>query len=177
MKGMAASAHAKGGNRELSKEIWEIIYETSPSEGRRDFALRNMKEIDTMSIEDKLTAALREYLNAYHKMPKSAEELVSAGLLSGIPESPVGGEFIIAPRIKSIKNTVLVKRQIDQDLSFLNAKSARYKTRYGEYPRDIKELKEYIESETTGEFPAHPLGEEYVLDPNTGKVSVNTVTN
>lgn len=172
MKGMAAAAHAKGGNIELSKKIWEIIYETSPSEGRRSFALRNIEEIDTMAMEDQLTDALREYKSTYKKIPDSPEDLVKAGIIKRIPEPPVGGEFVIAPGIESVKNTELADRQIDQDLSFLNAKSARYKTRYGEYPRDMEELKVYIEQETTGDFPAHPLGEEYILDSETGKVAV-----
>ena len=55
LKGMAASAHVKGGNNELSRKIWEIVYETSPSEERREFALGRIEEIDTMSLEQKLT--------------------------------------------------------------------------------------------------------------------------
>ena len=171
MKGMAAS-HAKGGNIELSKKIWEIIYETSPSEGRRDFALRNIEEIDTMAMEDQLTEALREYKTTYKKIPDSPEDLVKAGIINRIPEPPVGGEFVIAPGIESVKNTELADRQIEQDLSFLNTKSARYKTRYGEYPRNMEDLRVYIQQETTGDFPAHPLGEEYILDSETGKVTV-----
>ncbi len=171
MNGMAASAHAKGGNRELSKKIWEIIYETSPSKGRRNFALRNMKEIDTMAVEDRLTEALNEYISIYKKLPSTPEELVTSGILKkGIPESPVGGKFIIAPKIKSVKSSVISKQQIKQDLGFLNAKSLRFKNDYGEYPRDIGELKEYIEFQTSGDVPVHPLGEEYILDPETGKV-------
>lgn len=176
MKGMAASAHARGGNRELSKKIWEIIYDTSPSEGRRNFALRNIKEIDTMAIEDDLTEALKEYISVYGRLPSKTEELFTSGVLEReIPASPVGGKFIIAPGIKAVKNSVLSNRQIKQDLAFLNAKSQRFKSSYGEFPRNIEELKEYIEFQTSGEFPAHPLGERYVLDPRTGKVesSVN----
>jgi len=172
MKGMAAAAHAKGGNIELSKKIWEIIYETSPSEGRRNFALRNIEEIDTMAMENRLTEALREYKNTYKKIPDSPEDLVKTGIIERIPEPPVGGEFVIAPEIESIKNTELAERQTEQDLSFLNAKSARYKTRYGEYPRNMEDLRVYIQQETTGDFPAHPLGGEYILDSKTGKVTV-----
>lgn len=77
MSGIAASAHAKGGNRELSRKIWEIIYETSPSEGRREFALRNLKNIDTMAIEDKLSEELKEYVKLNGgKFPSSPEDIV-----------------------------------------------------------------------------------------------------
>ena len=135
------------------------------------FALTNLKEIDTMAIEDKLTAGLREYIKTYGKLPSAPDELVGRGIdEEGIPESPVGGKFIIAPKIKAVKNSVLAKKQIKHDLAFLNAKSERFKKRYGDYPVDLKELEEYVESETTGEVPVHPLGEEYIYNPETGKV-------
>ncbi|MEQ9617661.1 MAG: hypothetical protein RIG61_00625 [Deltaproteobacteria bacterium] len=169
--GMAASAHAKGGNTELSTRIWEIIYETSPSEGRRNFALAKLKEIDTMAMESELTAGLREYIKTYGKLPSTIDELVNTGFIEdGIPESPVGGKFMIAPRIKAVRNSVLAKEQIKHDLAFLNAKSVRFMKRYGEYPKDLKELEEYVDSETTGETPVHPLGVEYIYNPETGKV-------
>lgn len=176
MKGMAASAHAKGGNRDLSKKIWEIIYETSPSEGRRNFALRNLQEIDTMAIEDKLTEALREYNRVYGKLPASTEDIAKAGIIKGgIPASPIGGKFIIAPKIESIKNTVLVDQQIKRDTALLSSKAARYKNLYGDYPRNLDELRHFIELETTADFPAHPLGGEYIYDPKTGKVESSVI--
>jgi hypothetical protein len=171
IKGMAASAHARGGNNELSRKIWEIVYETSPSEGRRNFALRNLKQLDTTAIEDKLTESLREYVRVYGKLPATPEDIAKAGVIEGgIPTSPVGGKFIIAPKIESVKNTVLVEQQLKQDTALLGSKAARYKNLYGEYPKSLDELREFIELETTADFPVHPLGEEYIYDPETGKV-------
>jgi hypothetical protein len=171
MKGMAASAHARGGNNELSRKIWEIVYETSPSEGRREFALRNIKEIDTMTLEVKLTESLREYVKRYGKLPSSPEDMIRSGIIKGgIPEAPSGGEFIIAPRIEAVKNSELSKRKVREDIAYLNAKAARYKSLYGDYPKSLDELREFIELETSADFPAHPLGEEYIYDPETGEV-------
>jgi hypothetical protein len=34
----------------------------------------------------------------------------------------------------------------------------------------LDELREFIELETSADFPAHPLGEEYIYDPETGEV-------
>jgi tetratricopeptide (TPR) repeat protein len=176
LKGMAASAHVKGGNNELSRKIWEIVYETSPSEGRRNFALRNLQEIDTMAIEDKLTEALREYNRVYGKLPASTEDIAKAGIIKGgIPASPIGGKFIIAPKIESIKNTVLVDQQIKRDTALLSSKAARYKNLYGDYPRNLDELRHFIELETTADFPVHPLGGEYIYDPKTGKVESSVI--
>ena len=71
IKGMAASAQSKGGNRELSRAIWKIIYETTTNEKRREFALKNIKVLDTMDTEDRLTEALREYIGRYNQIPTS----------------------------------------------------------------------------------------------------------
>src|SRR3989337_4502109 len=42
IKGMAASAQSKGGNRELSGRIWKKIYETTTNEQRKEVALKNL---------------------------------------------------------------------------------------------------------------------------------------
>lgn len=169
VKGMAAAALAKGGNRELSKEIWQIIYETSPSEGRRNFAYRNLREIETMEMEDQITAALLAYQKDYGKLPGSVKELAAAGYLKGgIPSAPIGGNFVIAPDIDAVRNTELASRKLKEALAFLNAKAARFKKMYGEYPSDLAELRAFIEQETTGAFPEHPMGEEFVYNPDSG---------
>lgn len=171
LKGMAASAHVKGGNNELSRKIWEIVYETSPSEQRREFALGRIDEIDTMSLEQKLTESLGEYKKRYGRLPSSPEDLTASGVVKGrIPEAPVGGGFVIAAKLEAVKSIELAKRKIREDTAFLNAKASRYKNLYGDYPRSTDELRHFIELETTADFPAHPLGGEYIYDPKTGKV-------
>ena len=171
LKGMAASAHVKGGNNELSRKIWEIVFETSPSEERREFALGRIGEIDTMSLEEKLTQSLREYKKRYGRLPSSLHDLAGSGIVKGqIPEAPVGGGFIIAAKLEAVKSIELSKRKVREDIALLNAKAARYKSLYGDYPRNSDELRQFIELETTADFPVHPLGGEYIYDPNTGKV-------
>ena len=172
VKGMAAAALAKGGHRDLSKEIWQIIYETSPSEGRRNFAYRNLQEIETMEMEDELTAALLEYGKNYGKLPGSVKELAAVGYVKGggIPTAPIGGDFVIAPDIDAVRNTELASRKLKEALAFLNAKAVRFSKMYGGYPHDLGELKAFVEQETTGKFPEHPMGEEYLYNPASGIV-------
>ena len=171
VKGMAAAALAKGGNRDLSKEIWQIIYETSPSEGRRNFAYRNLQEIETMEMEDELTAALLEYQKKYGKLPGTVKELAAAGYVrGGIPTAPIGGGFVIAPDIGAVRSAGLASRKLKEALAFLNAKAVRFRKMYGEYPRDLDELRAFVEQETTGAFPEHPMGEEYLYNPASGIV-------
>ena len=170
IKGMAASAHSKGGNRELSKEIWKTIYETTTHEQRREFALKNLQELSTMDTEDRLTEALREYIERYNEIPTSLVALKDAGLIKQIPKEPYGREFIIVSKLKAVRSSTLVNQQLRYNLIFLTAKAHRFRYFYGRYPRDLAELKSFIENETTAEFPPNPLGEEYVYNPENGKV-------
>lgn len=171
IKGMAAAAHSESGDRETSRRIWEIIYQTNPSEGRRNFALRNLQEIETMDIEDGLTLALRQYEETFGKLPGSVEELSSSGIINEVPASPLEGTYIIAPRLDSVKDSELAERNLNESLRFLNAKSKRFYRDTGSYPEDLNDLREYILDYTTENFPPHPLGEEFAYDPETGKVT------
>ena len=174
--GMAAAAHARGGDRQNSRKIWETIYETSPSEGRRNFALRNLQEIQTMDIEDDLTSALSEYRKRFHKLPESIEDIADAGIIDAVPTSPLNGQFVIAAQIEAVKDSALAERNLEQNLRFLNAKAGKFKKSFGGYPENLKDLRSYIENYTTGDFPTHPLGEQYSYDPETGKVSSENIS-
>jgi tetratricopeptide (TPR) repeat protein len=170
LKGMAASALAKGGNRDLSRQIWEYIYENTPNEGRKNFAVLNIKELDTMDMEDGLTEALREYLKRYNRLPSNVGELKSSGLVKQIPEEPFGGEFVIVKKLNEVKSSTFIDQELRVNPNYLSSKAYRFKKVFGRFPSDLAELKRFIEKETTGEFPPHPLGDEYTYDPETGIV-------
>jgi hypothetical protein len=170
LKGMAASAHSKGGNRELSKRIWQIIYETSPSEGRRGFALRNLEELNTVDMEDRLTEGLREYVRRYNTLPAGIEALKDVGIIKQIPKEPLGGDFIIAGKLMVVRSSTLVDQELKLNLGFLTSRAHKFKNSFGRYPNDLAELKEFIEYSSQREFPSHPLGEEYAYNPETGVV-------
>ena len=169
-QGMAASAEAKGGNRTLSRQIWEYIYENAPNEGRKNFAALNIKELDTMDMEDRLTTALNEYLKRYNTFPSTLEELKSNGLINEIPEEPFGGKFVIVKKLKEVKSSTFIERELRVNPLYLSSKASKFKAMFGRFPSDLAELKEFIEKQTTGEFPPHPLGEEYTYNPETGIV-------
>jgi tetratricopeptide (TPR) repeat protein len=170
IKGMAALAHSRGGSRELSRKIWKEIYETTTNEGRKEFALRNLKELATMDVEDRLTKALREYIRRYNEVPTNLEVLKDAGIIRQVPKEVFGGKFVIVDKLRAIKSSTLINQQLKYNTAFLTAKAQRFKKYFGRYPKDLYELREYIENDTIGEFPPHPLGEEYVYNPETGVV-------
>lgn len=170
IKGMAAAALAKRGNRDLSREIWRYLYEHAPDEGRKEHALLNIRELDTMDMEDALTGALREYLNRYGRFPSNLGELKSAGMIKEIPKEPFGGEFVIVKKLKEVKSSTFINQKLRVNPAYLTSKAYRFKSLFGKFPKDLGELRKYIEERTTGDFPPHPLGEQYIYNPETGIV-------
>ena len=167
IKGMAASSNVKGGDRELSKIIWEDIYLNTTNESRKNFALQNLKELQTNDFEDKLTKLITTFSKDKNRLPNNLEELVSFGYLKKIPKDHNDKHFFIAPNIKAVKSSSLVEKYFKENLGYLNSRSQRYYKQKGHYADDVDELRTYLEPTLRG-FPEHPLGEEYIYDPETG---------
>lgn len=171
IRGMAASARAKSGDRELSKQIWEYIYENTSNEGRKEHALRKLKELNTKDFEDRLTELVRKFYADYGSLPNSLEEMVTYGYLKKVPKDHEGEKFIIAPEIKAVKSMALLKKYFRESIGFLNSRAARFKKQYERYPENVNELRLYInQTATLRKFPEHPLGEPYIYNSETGEV-------
>ncbi|NIQ13751.1 MAG: hypothetical protein GTO02_04905 [Candidatus Dadabacteria bacterium] len=171
IRGMAASAKLRGGKRETAKQIWKYIYDTNPNQGRKNYALLNIKELDTMDVEDSLTMIMSQFYKDYSRYPLSLNEFATYRYLEKIPKDHGDNDFIIAPRINAVKSITLAKKRLKENSGFLNARSWRFKKDFGRFPFDIAELKLYIdETSILRDYPEHPLGEEYLYDPETGRV-------
>ena len=171
---MAGSSLRHIDNRELSKQIWEEIYNTTQNERRRKFALQNLKELNTIDFEDKLTQLAIKYENSFGYFPSSLNELLEADYLKKLPFDHENQEFIIIPRIKSVKSRTLLEKSLKENIRLVNAKAARFRNFYGNYPDSLEVLRDFIKNETTFIFPENPFGEEYEYDPETGKISYKT---
>ena len=123
-----------------------------------------------MDMEDALTGALREYLNRYNKFPLNLEELKSAGMIKEIPEEPLGGEFVIVKKLKEVKSSTFIDQKLRVNPAYLSSRAHKFKGLFGRFPKDLAELRRFIEERTTGDFPPHPLGDEYTYNPETGIV-------
>ncbi|GIW47677.1 MAG: hypothetical protein KatS3mg078_1554 [Deltaproteobacteria bacterium] len=169
LRGMAASSLSKGGSRELARRIWEEIYRTTTIEGRKEFALRNLKELDAMDMEDLLTWALRRYIEIYGHAPSALSELKSKGLVKEIPKEPFGRGFVIVSGLNKVRSETLLEQELKYNTAYLSGVSRRFKRSFGRYPRDLEELKDFTR-ENGWDFPEHPLGKEYSYNPETGTV-------
>lgn len=171
MKGMAANARLKGGQRGMAKKIWKYIYETNQSEGRKNYALKNLKELDAMDIQDSLTDLYKKYYLEQNRYPKNINELVRSGYLKTLPIDYGGNNFIIAPKANKIKSITLTKNKLEENIAYLNAKVNKYKRDYDINPESMEVLRNYInKTALLRKFPEHPLGEDYIYDPETGVV-------
>ncbi len=170
-RGMAATARQRGGDRELSKKIWIDIYDNTTDEGRRDFALRNLNELNTMDFEDKLSELVQQFDSDNGRLPYNLDELVNTGYLKKVPKDHGDEDFVIVRANKTVKSPTLASTFFNENLGFINSRSRRFNSEFGRYPANINELRLYM-NETAGVrgFPEHPLGEEYIYDPETGVV-------
>jgi len=99
------------------------------------------------------------------------EQLKNKGYLKKIPKDHEGEDFIIAKNIKVVRSKALAKKELDENIRFSSARARRYKVIYGEYPQNIDELRKFFEEYSLFvEYRKHPLGEEYIYDPETGVV-------
>jgi len=170
LKGMAAVARSRVGDRGLARKIWRYIYENTESESRKKWALKNINELDTRDVEGRLTKALREYQSRYGSLPRTVQGLKEAGFISKVPIDPSGGNFVIAPKIVAVKSDALAREELKSATGFLTSRAQMFKSAYGRYPKDMAELKGFVTLDVTKEFPKHPFGEEYEYDPETGRV-------
>lgn len=172
IRGMAAAALSRGGERDMAKQIWKYIYETTDNEGRREFALRNLKEINTKEKEEELTKILREYIQKTNNIPDDLEALLENGYINEIPRDHAGNEFIISKRLRAVKSPTLARQQLESSVGYYTSMAHRYRRNYGQFPDNFEQLKQFIkENEMFQQYKPHPLGGEYKYDPETGKVT------
>ena len=172
LKGMAASSKLKSGDRELSKKIWEEIFYTSENQGRKNFALQNLKELNTMDIEDKLTKIVKQFKLKYGKFPNSLDELVKVKYLKKIPRDHQDNNYLLSTNSGLVKSSTLINKYFRENLGFINIRAKKFKSEFNRYPRNIEELRNYLNFTSFSRgFPEHPLGEEYLYNPETGEVT------
>ena len=104
---------------------------------------------------------------------KNLAALVEAKIIRKIPKDLFGGEFIIVNKLNAVRSSTLLNGDLRYNPLYLTSKARRFRQSYNRYPYDINELKAYVNDNPAFEFPPHPLGEEYVYDPQTGKVRSN----
>lgn len=93
MKVLAAKVAAEGRSLDTSKMLWREIYESSKDKMVRETALRNLKILRAEEDCEYLDVLVARYAKSAKRRPERLEELVTAGILPGVPVDPEGSPY------------------------------------------------------------------------------------
>jgi hypothetical protein len=89
--------YKKSGKREISKGLWQELYDRSTNKNEKDVAAFYLKRIKSEEISDALQASARAFRQAHRRWPSDLGELVSAGIIAAIPAEPLGKQYVWDP--------------------------------------------------------------------------------
>jgi hypothetical protein len=102
---LASRILAEDNNPELSLSILNELANDPKLANWSASMNQMMAGLKQQKILDQLNQKIAEYENLKHRYPEKLEELVSAGLLSSLPQDPLGGEFFINPQTRQAEST------------------------------------------------------------------------
>jgi hypothetical protein len=93
LQSLAADILARGGERELSRQIWLTMYRQGEEGAIKQNALSNLQRLDALDRIDALKAAVEEFTRRTGRRPRNLDELSASGLTSLSPIDPTGIPF------------------------------------------------------------------------------------
>jgi tetratricopeptide (TPR) repeat protein len=100
MKVMAATILEKGGSRETSRFLWSEIYRTVQDPTIRANALSHLQGMKANQDIEELERLARQFHDQTGSWPASMRDLVTRGLLAGLPVDPTGFPYRMGPEGK-----------------------------------------------------------------------------
>jgi hypothetical protein len=101
---MAARVAQTGGSLETSRIIWAQLYESTKDPNIRKSAAQQIESLKAQEDESQLDKLASQYSERFGHPPSRIQDLVVAGLLSGIPVDPAGFPYVLGPDAKSRLN-------------------------------------------------------------------------
>ena len=95
MKVMAARIAERGDTRETSRLLWSEIFQSTHDTTVRENAKMHLILLKTDDDKEQLDLLLADYAKKFGHSAKSLQELVDAGMLSGIPGDPDRFPYVI----------------------------------------------------------------------------------
>lgn len=93
LKATAASMVARGGDRASARHLWQQLRDHTDIDWFRRTAEIHLAQFDALDEIDRLNEIVWRYKAATGRIPQSWDELVSAGILRGIPRDPAGTPY------------------------------------------------------------------------------------
>ena len=91
----AAGMLARGGDRDSARALWSELAATSGQDWIRSSAKKALLQLDAEAVIEQLEFLAQRFFDARGRFPASWNELVTAGLLRGIPLDPTGMPYVI----------------------------------------------------------------------------------
>ncbi len=152
---------------DVERGMWLDIAENSGDENMRATALRKLTELSLREACDVMTEGVKRYVDAKGYLPESLENVVAAGILSEVPQDPLGGRFFISPEGTVLSTSVLDSTK-NERLVVIRGWIDRYQRKEGRLPASLDDL---IERGITKGLPVHPYPDgHWKYDPQTGNV-------
>ena len=94
---------SRGGEREMSRELWKLQYDSATTEQQRSNAAIHLVQLESLDQIELLTKlAMRQYEQS-GRFPDSWEELIESGSLSKIPLDPMGNPYVLKPEFQEVQ--------------------------------------------------------------------------
>jgi hypothetical protein len=104
IKQMAARIAQKGGSFETSRMIWSQLYESTDDPKIKENAYLQIESLKAQEDEIHLDELAGEYTKRFGRTPAKIQDMVTAGLLGGIPVDPAGFPYVLGAAGKSHLN-------------------------------------------------------------------------
>lgn len=95
MQAIAGRALAQGGERETARSLWQALYDVAETSQQRENAVAHLMQLDALDQMDALRRVVAAYRERSGRGPQNWQELVAAGMLSGIPLDPTGAPYVL----------------------------------------------------------------------------------
>jgi len=97
MKTMAARMAERADDLSTALALWQAVYDTNPDKMVRDTAIGHIRSLQADAEIAELERRIQSYKERTGAMPTRWSDLVSAGLLPGVPLDPSGAPFKLMP--------------------------------------------------------------------------------
>lgn len=151
---------------DVERAMWESNLD-SDDKFMRDLATRKLIELELRLTCRNFNKAADTYRTQHGTPPKQLDDLVQAGLLSTIPQDPLGGTFFIDAG-GTVQSSTLIQEAVQQARNTLANLLEKYKKNNGSWPSSLQQL---MVIGVKPDLLNHPVaGQTWKYNPATGTI-------
>jgi hypothetical protein len=95
LKLLAGRIAQQGGSIGTARVIWSQLYESTTDANIKVHALRQLRSLKAQDDEEHLNDLLAEYARRTSHRPSKFQDLIAAGILTGVPVDPAGFPYVL----------------------------------------------------------------------------------